>query len=339
MNKTGIIKKALYLLIVGFFGIVLGSCNKSKLTKIELAEVTHSIFYAPLYVALSEGYFEEGGLDVSLVNAGGADKVMAALISGASQIGLAGPESTIYVYNNGQSDYMINFAQLTKRDGSFIVGREKIDNFTLEDLRGKSILGGRVGGVPEMTLEYILKRAGFTVGRDTEGYDILVRTDIQFNAMTGSFLNGEGDFTTMFEPTATLLEKEERAYILASVGEFIDEIPFTSFYSTKSYIENNEEIIIAFTKALYKGQKFVMEKTDKEVAESVIKYFTDSTIDDLTVVVTRYRKADIWCENPYFKEEGLNRLMEIMEEAGELDKRAPYDMIVNNTYAEKVIEQ
>ncbi len=338
MNKTGIIKKTLYLLIVGFFGIALGSCNKSKLTKIELAEVTHSIFYAPLYVALSEGYFVEGGLDISLVNAGGADKVMAALISGASQIGLAGPESTIYVYNNGQSDYMINFAQLTKRDGSFIVGREKIDDFTLEALRGKSILGGRVGGVPEMTLEYILKQAGLTVGRDIEGYDVLVRTDIQFNAMTGSFLNGEGDFTTMFEPTATLLEKEGRAYILASVGEFIDEIPFTSFYSTKSYLENNEEIITAFTKALYKGQKFVMEKTDKEVAESVIKYFTDSTIDDLTVVVARYRKADIWCENPYFKEEGLNRLMGIMEKAGELDKRAPYDMIVNNTYAEKAIQ-
>lgn len=338
MNKNGIIKKVLYLLIAGFLGITLASCNKNKLTKIELAEVTHSIFYAPLYVSLSEGYFEEVGLDVSLVNAGGADKVMAALLSGASQIGLAGPESTIYVYNNGQSDYMINFAQLTKRDGSFIVGREKIENFTLEDLRGKSILGGRVGGVPEMTLEYVLKQAGLSVGRDVEGYDVLVRTDIQFNAMTGSFLNGEGDFTTMFEPTATLLEKEGRAYVLASVGEFTDEIPFTSFYSTKSYLENNKEVIEAFTKALYKGQKFVMEKTDKEVAESVIEHFSDSTIDDLTVVVARYRKADVWCENPYFKEEGLNRLMDVMEEAGELDKRAPYDKIVDNTYVEKIIK-
>lgn len=314
-------------------------CNDNKLQKIELAEVTHSIFYAPLYVAINNGYFEEEGLEISLVNAGGADKVMAALLSKESDIGLAGPESTIYVYNNGQSDYMINFAQLTKRDGSFIVGREKEEDFTLQSLKGKSILGGRVGGVPEMTLEYVIKQAGLSVGRDEEGKDVLVRTDIQFNAMTGAFLNGEGDYTTMFEPTATLLEKEGKAYVLASVGEFTDEIPFTSFYVTKSYLNKNQATIEKFIKALYKGQQFVFESTDEDVAKAVVSFFTDSTIEDLTKVIARYREADVWCDTPYFKEEGLNRLMDVMEEAGELDKRAPFSAIVDNSFVEKVLKK
>lgn len=335
MNKKRI-KKIFLVMMVSLFAFCLIGCRKSKLTKIELAEVTHSIFYAPLYVAISEGYFEEQGLEVSLVNAGGADKVASALLSNASQIGLAGPESTIYVYNNGQENYMVNFAQLTKRDGSFIVGRTKDETFTLESLKGKTILGGRAGGMPEMMLEYVLKKAGLTVGRDKEGYDVLVRTDIQFNAMTGAFLNGEADFTTMFEPTATMLEKENKAYVLASVGEYASEVPFTSFYVTKSYLEKNEDVVLAFTKAIYQGQQFVMKQTDRKVAESVISFFSDSTIDDLEIVIGRYRKANVWCETPYFKEEGFNLLMEVMLEAGELDKKAPFDKIVNNKYATEV---
>lgn len=332
MNKS-LKQKFILIVMVSLFLITLVSCGKNKLTKIELAEVTHSIFYAPLYVAINEGYFAENGIEISLVNAGGADKVASALLSGASQVGLAGPESTIYVYNNGQENYMVNFAQLTKRDGSFIVGRTKDDDFTLEDLKGKSILGGRVGGVPEMMLEYVIKQAGLTVGRDTKGYDVLVRTDIQFNAMTGAFLNGEADFTTMFEPTATMLEKEGKAYVLASVGEFASEVPFTSFYVTKSYMAKNEEVISAFTKALYRGQQFVMNKTDREVAESVLSFFSDSNVEDLTIVVGRYRKANVWCDTPFFEENGFELLMDIMEEAGELDKRAPYDKLVDNRFA------
>ena len=245
----------------------------------------------------------------------------------------------LYVYNNGQSDYMINFAQLTKRDGSFIVGREKEEDFTLQALKGKSILGGRVGGVPEMTLEYVIKQAGLSVGRDEEGKDVLVRTDIQFNAMTGAFLNGEGDYTTMFEPTATLLEKEGKAYVLASVGEFTDEIPFTSFYVTKSYLNKNQTTIEKFTRALYKGQQFVFNSSNEDVAKSVISFFTDSTIDDLIKVIARYKEADVWCDNPYFNEEGFERLMNVMEEANELDKRAPFKEIVDNSFVEKVLKK
>ncbi len=329
-------KKIIYILICSIMFVTLCSCQKSNLKKIELAEVTHSIFYAPLYVALSEGYFEEEGLDLSLVNAGGADKVMAALLSEASQIGLAGPEATVYVYNNGQSNYMVNFAQITKRDGSFIVGRTA-EEFTLESLRGKSILGGRAGGMPEMTLEYVIKNAGMTVGRDQEGYDVLVRTDIQFNAMAGAFLNGEADYTTLFEPTATLLENEGKVHVLASVGEFTEDIPYTAFYATKEYMEKNSDVILAFTKALYKGQQFVINKTDREIATSLIEYFTDSTIDDLTKVIGRYKKADVWCTTPYFGESGFNNLLDVMEEAGELDKRPVFDKLVDNSYAEKVV--
>ena len=233
---------------------------------------------------------------------------------------------------------MVNFAQLTKRDGSFIVGRTKDENFTLESLKGKSILGGRAGGMPEMMLEYVLKKAGLTVGRDTEGFDVLVRTDIQFNAMTGSFLNGEADFTTMFEPTATMLENEGKAYVLASVGEFADEVPFTSFYATKSYIAENEDVIRAFVKALYKGQQFVMKESNRRVAESVHSFFSDSSVDDLEKVVGRYREANVWCDTPYFNSEGFNLLMDVMMEAGELEKRAPYEKLVDNSFVEEVVK-
>lgn len=332
-------KKIILGIIITLFLICLTGCKTNKLKKIELAEVTHSIFYAPLYVALNEGYFEELGLKITLVNAGGADKVASALLSGSSQIGLAGPESTIYVYNNGQENYMVNFAQLTKRDGSFIVGRNKDENFTLASLKGKTILGGRAGGMPEMMLEYVLKKAGLTVGRDIEGYDVLVRTDIQFNAMTGTFLNGVADFTTMFEPTATMLENEGKAYVLASVGEYADEVPFTSFYVTKEYLGENEDVIEAFTKALYKGQKFVMNKSDLEVAESVLAFFSDSNTEDLEKVIGRYRKANVWCDTPYFNESGFELLMDVMAEANELDKRAPYEKLVDNRFALKVIDK
>ena len=332
-------KKIICFLIISILSILIVGCDKNKLENIELAEVTHSIFYAPLYVAISEGYFEEEGLKINLVNAGGADKVMSALLSKESNIGLAGPESTIYVYNNGQDNYMVNFAQLTKRDGSFIVGREKEENFTLKSLKEKSILGGRVGGMPEMTLEYVLKKAGLSVGRDEKGKDVLVRTDIQFNAMTGAFLNGEGDYTTMFEPTATMLEKENKAYVLASVGEFCDEIPFTSFYVTKEYLKDKQKVVEKFTKALYKGQQFVINSSDLLVAKSVISFFSDSTLEDLEKVVSRYRLADVWCDTPYFSQEGFERMMDVMEEAGELDKRAPFELLVDNSFVDKIINE
>ena len=325
-------RKIFYLLFTLILLLTMSSCSNNKLTKLKVAEVTHSVFYAPQYLAIELGYFEDEGLEIELINAGGADKVMSALLSNDIDIGFSGPEATIYVYNNGQTNYMINFCQLTKRDGSFIVSREKIDNFTIDMLKGKSILGGRAGGVPLMNLEYVLKEAGLTVGRDTEGFDVLVRTDIQFNAMAGAFVSGEGDFTTLFEPTALSLEKENKGYVVTSVGKYSKEVPFTSYYVTKDYLNKNKDILRKFTNAIKKAQDYLFNHTDLEVATIIQSQFSDIALNDLEEVVKRYREADVWCSSPYFSEEGFNRLMDIMEAANELDKRVDFNKIVTNEF-------
>lgn len=331
-------KKVMLALLILVVSFCVSGCKKNKLDKITIAEVTHSVFYAPQYVAIAKGFFEEEGIEVELVNAGGADKVMAALLSGDVNVGFSGPEATIYVKNNGEENYMVNFAQVTKRDGSFIVGRYKDEDFELSDLKGKSILGGRSGGVPLMNLEYVLKEAGLSVGRDKTGYDVLVRTDIQFNAMAGAFVQGEGDFTTLFEPTALGLEQEGKGYVLTSVGKYSKEVPFTSYYVTKEYLNKNKDLIQRFTNALYKAQQFVFESSDEEVAIAIHQFFTETKLEDLTEVIRRYREADVWCDTPYFKEEGLNRLMDIMEEANELDTRVKFEDIVDNTFANNAMK-
>ena len=331
-------KKYIAFIVVCLIGICGVSCKKDK-NKITIAEVAHSVFYAPQYAAIELGYFEDEGLEVELVNANGADKVMAALLSGDAQVGLMGPEASIYVYNGGQENYAINFAQLTKRDGSFIVGREKVDNFTLDMLKGSSILGGRKGGVPEMTLEYTLKQAGLLVGQDDftvlANDGVLVRTDIQFAAMAGAFTSGEADYTTLFEPTATAIEKEGKGYVLASVGELSGEVPYTAYSALKNYISDNEDIIEKFTRAITRGLEWVHSHTAREIAEVVSPHFTELSLDDLEVVMQRHIDIDAWVQTPLLTEEALNKLMDIMQEANELDKRAPYDKIVTTKYINK----
>ncbi|HHU24898.1 MAG: ABC transporter substrate-binding protein [Bacilli bacterium] len=332
-------KKYLLLLILLLSMIGITGCKDDDLIKIHLAEVAHSVFYAPQYVALNKGFFEEEGLKVEITNVNGADKVMAALLSGDVQIGLCGPEASIYVYNNGQEDYMVNFIQLTQRDGSFIVGREQIENFDVTMLKNKSILGGRKGGVPEMTLEYVIKQAGLTLAHNSFENDVNVRIDVQFGAMAGAFISGEGDFTTLFEPTATQIERQGHGYVLAAVGALSGEIPFTAYSCNKSYLEKNHEILEKFTRAIYKGQKYVQENSNRDVAIAMQPSFVDASLDDLIMVVARYRSIDAWCHTPSFKEEGLNRLMDIMELAGELTVRAPFEKIVDNSLAERIIDE
>ena len=264
---------------------------------------------------------------------------MAALISGEAQVGLMGPEASIYVYNQGNENYAVNFAQLTKTDGSFIVAREEMPNFTLEDLKGKDILGGRKGGVPLMTLEYVLKKNGLTIGTNKEAGEVNVRTDVQFAAMAGAFAAGEADFTTAFEPTATQLEKEGTGYIVTSIGKDSGKIPYTAYSATKSYMKDNKEVLEKFTRALYKAQMWCKDATDKEIAEAIQPYFEDNSIDELVTVAKQYRKIGAWCENPYFEEESLNNLMKVMETAGELEKEAPYDKIVDTSIAQDVIDE
>ena len=303
-----------------------------------MAEVTHSVFYAPQYVAASKGFFEEYGLEVTFINTNGADKTMAALLSKDVQIGLMGSEASIYVYNQGQKDYAINFAQLTQKDGSFLVSREDIDDFDISMLKGTEILGGRLAGMPEMVLEYILKNAGFDVGVNDSTKDVNVRTDIQFAAMAGSFTSGEGDFVSLFEPTASSIEKSNEGYIVASLGELSGNIPYTSYSALKSFMTDNSDIIQKFTNAIYKAQIWVYEHTDIEVAEAIHPYFTDTSISDLEIAVKNYKNIEAWAKDPTLTEESLNKLMDIIELAGQLNKRAPYDKIVTTEFTKNAIE-
>lgn len=314
--------------------LLLTACQqKNELKKITLFEVTHSLFYTPQYVALSLGFFEEEGLNIELVDGKGADKVMAALLSGDADIGFMGPEATIYVYNEGKENHSVIFAQLTQRDGSFLVGREPDPDFTWDKLKGKEVLGGRKGGVPYMTLEYVVKSHGLT-----PGVDVNLRTDVQFDVLAGAFVGGEGDYVTLFEPVASSLEKQGQGYVVASVGNEAGYIPYTVYSALKSTIEKDPEMIQSFTNALYKGMLWVQNHSLEEVAKVVKPYFPDTDDDVLISLIERYRKQDSWKPDPVITEEGLNRLMDIMELAGELDKRADFNAIVNTSFAEKAMK-
>ena len=276
------------IMIIGSI-LIFNNTKKTNLKEIKLAEVTHSVFYAPQYVALSEGYYEEEGLNVELVLTPGADKVTAAVLSGDVQIGFSGPEATIYVYNSGEKDFMVTFAGLTIRDGSFLVSRKKIDNFKLTDLKGKYVIGGRIGGMPEMTFEWALKQHGINPKKD-----LTIDTSIAFAAMQGAFIGGTGDFVTLFEPNAFQVEKQGLGYVVASIGALGGEVPYTAYNARKSYIEKNPDIINGFTKAINKGLKFVDEKTNEEIASSIYKFFPDLTLNELIAVVKRYKEQDTW---------------------------------------------
>ncbi|MFA5408160.1 MAG: ABC transporter substrate-binding protein, partial [Bacilli bacterium] len=303
--------------------------KKSDLVSVKVAEVTHSVFYAPQYVALSEGFFEEEGLNIELILTPGADKVTAAVLSGDVQIGFSGPEATIYVYNSGEKDYMVTFAGLTKRDGSFLVSRTKIDDFTLDDLKGKYVIGGRKGGMPEMTFEWALKQNGI----DPKA-DLTIDTSVAFAAMQGAFIGGTGDFVTLFEPVALQLEKQGYGYVVASIGNLGGEVPYTAYNARKSYIEENPKVIEGFTKAINKALTFVKEKSNEEIANSIYKFFPDLTLNELISVVKRYKEQDTWLKTTTLTEESFNHLQEIMISAGELNKEAPFKDLVNNALSE-----
>ena len=307
--------------------------ENSDLQVIQLNEVTRSVFYAPQYVAIANGYFEEEGLELEITTGQGADKVMTAILASQSDIGLCGPEAAIYVYNEGKEDYAQVFAQLTQKDGSLLVSKEPIENFKWEDVKGKTVIPGRKGGVPYMTFEYVLKQNGIN-----PKIDVNLDDSIKFDLMAGAFTGGEAEFVTLFEPTASMTEDAEKGYVVASVGEAAGEVPYTAYCAKKSYIEENSEIIEGFTRAIYKGEQFVEEHSANEIAEIIQDFFPDTTVESLTKSVQTYKDIDAWKENPILKEEAFDKLQLIMTEAGELDKKAPYEMIVNNSFAEKVIQ-
>lgn len=328
------------LVIILVVGIALISKNVEvkpnpsgeTLTKLTVSEVTHSVFYAPQYLAINLGFFKDEGIDIELINSAGADKVMTAVLSNDVQIGFAGPEASIYIYNEGSKDFAQVFAQVTKRDGSFLISRESGD-FKWEDLKGKHILPGRKGGVPYMTLQYVLNKHGLNTETDLN-FD----NSISFDAMASAFVSGTGDYVTVFEPIATSFEIENKGHIVASVGEAADEIPYTAYFAKKSYIESNPEIIQKFVNAIYKGQTWVDTHSAEEIAKELLVSFPDTNLEVLTKVVERYKSIDAWNITPIMTKESFERLQEVMTNAGELEKAAPYEEIVNNRFAEESIK-
>lgn len=313
--------------------LVLSGCGNKELTKVRLNEVTHSVFYAPQYVAISQGFFKEEGLDIELANGQGADKVMTAVLSGQADIGLAGPEAAIYVYNEGKEDHAVVFAQMTKRDGSFLMGRKPEPDFKWSSLKGKSIIGGRKGGVPEMTLEFVLKMNGLVPGKDVD-----VNTSVQFALMAGAFTGGQGDYVALFEPTASLVEKEGKGYILASIGKESGEIPYTAYFAKKSYIEKNRGTIQKFSNAIYRGQIWVDTHIPEEIAKVIKPSFPDTDESILVTVAKRYKDQDAWNKDPVLKKESLDLLQKVIQEAGQLKKTVPYDKVVDTQFAQKAIQ-
>lgn len=304
---------------------------EEKLTKVTLNEVAHSIFYAPQYVALEKGYFREEGLDVELVTGFGADKVMTALISGEADIGFMGAEASVYAFQEGATDPAVNFAQLTQRAGNFLVAREEMPDFQWSDLKGKKVLGGRKGGMPEMVFEYILKQNGLDPQKD-----LSIDQSIDFGSTAAAFAGDlSSDFTVEFEPSATALEKEGTGHVVASLGVDSGYVPYTSYSAKTSYIEKNPEIIQSFTNGLQKGMKFVQQHTPEEIAAVIAPQFPETDLDTLTTIVKRYYDQDTWKENLIFEEESFELLQDILEGTGELSERAAYEELVTTEFAEK----
>ncbi|MGN0244757.1 MAG: ABC transporter substrate-binding protein [Lachnospiraceae bacterium] len=328
-------KISLLLILSMLFSILMTGCGKeeSNLTKVTLNEVAHSIFYAPMYVAIEEGYFADEGIDLELVTGFGADKTMTAVLSGEADIGFMGSEATIYTYLGNTDDYVVNFAQLTQRAGNFLVAREPMDNFKWEDLKGKNVLGGRQGGMPEMVFEYILK-----MNNIDPKTDLIIDQSIDFGSTAAAFSGGQGDFSVEFEPFATSLEEKGDGYIVASLGVDSGYVPYTAFSAKSSYMEKNPKIIQGFTNALQKGMDYVNSHSSEEIAKVIAPQFEETQISTITSIVERYKSQDTWKENLIFEEDSFTLLQDILMDAKELDQPVPYEDLVTTEYAKKAAE-
>lgn len=332
-------KKLLTILLCAFMVIILPfsfvGCRNDGLINIKLAEVTHSIFYAPMYVAINKGYFKEEGLKIELTNSGGANNVMVALTSNSAEIGLMGPEATVYVHIQGTTDYPIIFGQLTKRDGSFLIGREAEPDFEWENLENKRVLAGREGGVPAMTLEYVCNQHGLI-----DDDNINLDTTVAFDMMRPVFEADETvDYTTLFEPLASEIQAQGRGYIVASVGLESGEVPYTAFSAKSSYIEKNKETIKKFLRAIKRGYDFMQEASLDDAAKALQPSFALTSLQSIKYVITSYKESDAWAETPVMSEQAYERLLDIMENADSLDQRVDFEELVDNTYALEIMEE
>lgn len=336
MKNKKITVISLITVLIFSLGLFAGCTNKKeeakKLTKVRLNEVVRSVFYAPMYVAINEGIFEEEGIEIDLSTGQGADKTMQQVLSKSADIGFCGPEQVIYIYNQKREDYPVLFAQLTQSDGSFLVGKNKEENFKWESLKGKKIIGGRPGGMPEMALEYVLKNKGINPKSDVE-----LITNLAFTATAGAFKSGTGDYVALFEPTASMLEKENSGHIVASIGESAGNIPYTCYFSTKSYMEKNPETIQKFTNAIYKAQKWIDKHTEEEVAKSIISFFPGAKEDIIINVIKNYKKINAFASTPTLKEENLNKLMDIIQSYDKqlIPTKPEFNKIVNTKFSKE----
>ncbi|WP_017797431.1 ABC transporter substrate-binding protein [Oceanobacillus kimchii] len=328
MRKKGFIVSFIAVLIL------LSACNQETTTKIKLAEVTRSIFYAPQYVALEKGFFQEEGLEVDLQTTWGGDTTMTALLSDGADIALVGSETSMYVYAQDSKDYAINFAQLTQTDGTFLVAKEADEDFSWEDIKDSTFLGQRVGGMPQMVGEYVLKENGI----DPHG-DLSLEQNIDFANIAGAFASGDYDYVQLFEPTASVFEAEGQGHIVASFGEESGVVPYTVFMTKQSFMEEEDDAIEAFTRAIYKAQQWVDEHSAEEIADVVAPYFEETDIEMLASSIDRYKSQGSFATDPILDEKEWNNLQEIMEKSGELPENVPYEDLVNTDYAERVMSE
>lgn len=328
-------KAALVLSCMLVFTLFTG-CQKEEtaLTPVRLNEVVHSVFYAPQYVAQELGFFEEQGLDVSVAVGQGADKSMTALLSDSADIALLGTEAGIYVINEGKEDYPKAFAQLTQRAGNFLVSREAEPNFAWTDLKGKSVIGGRAGGMPELVLEYVINKNGMKIGTDME-----IINNIAYNSTSGAFVGDVGDYTAEFEPTATALESQGNGYVVASLGEASGYLPYTVYMATDKFLAEKPEVVQKFTNAIYKGQLWVKDHSSAEIAEVILPQFPDSDKESLTKIIERYKAQDTWKTDTVFDQDGFLLLQDIMKAGGELSAPVPFEKFVITDFSKKAIDE
>jgi len=331
MKKKGLSILLILSMMLALFGC--GKSTESKNTKVTLNEVAHSIFYAPMYVAIENGYFEDEGIDLEVVTGFGADKTMTAVLSGEADIGFMGPETTVYAYNEGANDKVINFAQLTQRAGNFVVARKDMPDFQWSDLKGKTVLGGRAGGMPEMVFEYVLKSQGIDPASD-----LTIDQSIDFGSTAAAFSGGTGDFSIEFEPGATNLEKEDAGYVVASVGVDSGYVPYTAFSAKDSYIQKNPKVIQHFTNALQKGMDYVNKHSSKEIAKIIAPQFKDSDQTTIATIVERYKSQDTWKTNLIFSKESYDLLLNILEDSDVLSERPPYEDLITTSFAEEAVK-
>lgn len=316
------------MLLLPLFG-----CSPKEGT-ITVAEVTHSVFYAPMYVADRLGYFEDEGLDIDFITTPGADKTMAALLSGDAKIGLMGPEASVYISERDAKNYAVNFSKLTQKDGSFLMAREEIDNFTWDMTKGKTIIGGRKGGMPIMVLEYILKANGIDCKQDDPTAEVNIRTDVQFDVLAGVFEAGQSDFVALFEPSATQIVNNGRGHIVASLGESSGIVPYTAFSALKKTIDNEGTMLTKFNKAIKKGIDYCYENEPSEIAKVIQKDFISSPLDELVTIVKNYKDISAWAEDMHITKENFDKLLTILEMAGEIEDKdtVDYDKLVTNMF-------